>query len=150
MKGKFKPDNPKKYKGDPNNIVWRSTWECKYMMGLDANPNILQWSSEEITIPYKNGFDNRVHRYFVDFYIKERLVDGSIKESLIEIKPRHEVVGPKIQNINEMRKPQARRYTKEVIKYKVNEAKWKAAQAYCSDRGWEFKILTEYDLNIRK
>jgi hypothetical protein len=28
----------------------------------------------------------------------------------------------------------------------VNEAKWKAAQEYCLDRGWVFQIMTEKQL----
>jgi len=30
-KGKYRPENPKKYKGDPTNIVYRSLWERKFM-----------------------------------------------------------------------------------------------------------------------
>jgi hypothetical protein len=30
----------------------------------------------------------------------------------------------------------------------VNEAKWKAADAYCKDRGWKFVVVTEKDLGI--
>jgi hypothetical protein len=29
-----------------------------------------------------------------------------------------------------------------------NEAKWKAADEYAKDRGWQFLILTEKDLGI--
>ena len=30
----------------------------------------------------------------------------------------------------------------------INEAKWKAAEQYCGDRKYEFKIMTEDDLGI--
>ena len=30
----------------------------------------------------------------------------------------------------------------------INEAKWKAAEQYCADRKYEFKIMTEDDLGI--
>ena len=57
--GFFKPQNPKKYMGDPTNIVYRSGWEKRVMDWCDANPNIKQWSSEEIVIPYKSPVDDR-------------------------------------------------------------------------------------------
>ena len=41
-----------------------------------------------------------------------------------------------------------KQYITEVTTWGVNQAKWKAATEYCLDRGWEFKILTEDDLNI--
>lgn len=31
----------------------------------------------------------------------------------------------------------------------VNEAKWKAAEEYCKDRGWKFIIMTEHELGIK-
>ena len=46
-KGKYKPSYPKKYKGDPTNIVYRSLWERKFMVYCDKNQNVLEWQSEE-------------------------------------------------------------------------------------------------------
>ena len=40
------------------------------MVYCDKNDNILEWASEEIAIPYRSPIDNRVHRYFPDFYMK--------------------------------------------------------------------------------
>ena len=36
-KGKFHPTNRKKYKGDINNIIYRSLWERKFMVYCDEN-----------------------------------------------------------------------------------------------------------------
>ena len=69
-KGKYSPSYPRKYKGDPTNIVYRSLWERKFMVYCDLNENILEWGSEEIVMPYRSPVDGRVHRYFPDFYIK--------------------------------------------------------------------------------
>jgi trans-aconitate methyltransferase len=80
-KGYYKPSYPNKYKGDPNNIVYRSLWERKFMVYCDTNENILEWGSEEIVVPYKSPVDNRYHRYFPDFYIKYKDVNGKIKKS---------------------------------------------------------------------
>ena len=37
----------------------------------------------------------------------------------------------------------------EVYTWGVNQAKWKAAQDFCDDRLWEFKIFTEKELGIK-
>ena len=38
----------------------------------DLNPDVLKWGSEETVIPYVSPLDNKIHRYFVDFYIQVR------------------------------------------------------------------------------
>ena len=69
-KGKFHPTNTKKYRGDVHNIIYRSLWERKFMVYCDKNPDIVEWGSEEIIIPYMSPLDRKRHRYFPDFYIK--------------------------------------------------------------------------------
>lgn len=142
-KGKFKPINPSKYRGDPTNIVYRSRWELVYMSRLDKDSSVLEWASEEHVVPYRSPIDNRIHRYFVDFYIKKRMPDGNIKCALIEIKPKSQTKPPAVIN-----KPN-KRYINEVMTWGVNEAKWKAATEFCRDRGWDFEILTEDHLNLK-
>lgn len=138
--GFFKPKFPKKYIGDPTNIVFRSGWERRVMQSLDENLSVLRWSSEEIVIPYISPIDNRRHRYFVDFYVEAKNPDGSIRRLLIEVKPASQTKPPQTP------KRKTKRYITEVMTWGVNEAKWKAAMEYCADRGWEFKILTEAEL----
>ena len=142
-KGKYQPINPKKYRGDPTNIIYRSLWERKFMVYCDSNENILEWGSEEIALPYRSPIDNKIHRYFPDFYIKVKESNGSIKKYLIEIKPKKQTVEP----IPQKRKTKG--YIYEVYEYAKNQAKWKAAEEFCKDRGYEFKILTEQDLGIK-
>jgi|TARA_A100001515_G_scaffold139375_1_gene133939 hypothetical protein len=142
-KGKFQPSYPRKYKGDPTNIIYRSLWERKFMMYCDLNENIIEWGSEEIALPYRSPLDNRVHRYFPDFYIKVKENNGSLKRYLIEIKPKKQTVEPKVQ------KRKTKSYIYEVTEYAKNMAKWKAAEEFCKDRMWEFKVLTEDELGIR-
>jgi hypothetical protein len=139
-KGKFKPRNYQKYKGDPTNIVYRSLLERRFMVYCDEKPWVLEWSSEEIVVPYKSPIDNRWHRYFVDFWIKYRKSNNEIKTLLIEIKPDSQTRQPvKKEKVT-------RRFLTEVQTWGINQAKWKAASEYCLDRNWEFKILTEKDL----
>ena len=40
-KGIYKPTNPKKYAGDPSNIVYRSNWERRFMVYCDKNDDII-------------------------------------------------------------------------------------------------------------
>ena len=142
-KGKFKPKNPKKYNGNPSKIVYRSSWEARCMNYFDQNDNIIWWASEEVIVPYKHPMDGRYHRYFPDFIIKVRQKNGQSKTMMIEIKPEYQKIGPKKQ------KRKTQRYIKEVVTYAVNQAKWEAAEDYCADRRWEFKVLTENDLGIK-
>ena len=143
-KGRYTPQNPKKYRGDYNNIIYRSLWELKFMKYCDRSASILEWGSEEIIIPYISPWDNRVHRYFPDFYIKVRQSDGKVKKMIIEVKPKKQCKPP---TTTPKRKTQ--RWFNEVETWGVNEAKWKAAVPWCEDKGMEFKILTEDDLGIR-
>ena len=96
-KGKYRPTRPQKYKGDPTRIIYRSLWERKFMQYCDQTTNILEWGSEEIVLPYRSPVDNRVHRYFPDFYIKVRESNGQIKRYIIEIKPQKQTIAPKVQ-----------------------------------------------------
>jgi len=141
-KGIYKPSYPQKYIGDPNNIVYRSLWERKFMTYCDLNENIMKWASEEIWIPYLSPIDRRVHRYFPDFFIKYKDSKGNIKESLIEIKPKRQVEGPKAQ------KSVSQKQMYEIKEFAKNQAKWKAAKEFCEDRRWEFQILTEDHLGV--
>ena len=45
-------------------------------------------------------------------------------------------------------KRKTKTWMNEVVTYGVNQAKWKAAQDFCEDRLWDFKILTEKELGI--
>ena len=140
--GIFRPKNPQKYVGDSNNIVYRSSWECRVMNWFDQNEDIISWASEELIVPYKSPIDNRFHRYFPDFIVKVKTRDGTMKTLMIEVKPKKQTIPP------EPRKRITKQYVTEVTTYGVNQAKWKAAQEYCLDRGWEFKIMTEEHLGL--
>ena len=140
-KGKYRPSHPQKYKGDPTNVTFRSLWEHKFMSWCDKNANVLEWSSEEIIIPYR-GPDGKPHRYFPDFYMKQRQNDGKIKRYVIEVKPLKQCSPPKKP------KRQTKGYIREAFEYARNQAKWKEAREWCADRQWEFKVITEKELGI--
>ncbi len=136
--GFFKPSNPQKYKGDPTKIVYRSSWEARVMRYFDKHPDIAEWSSEEIFVPYISPLDNRVHRYFPDFII--RTINN--KTIMIEVKPHSQTLAP----IKGKKKDKTFLY--EVKNYGINSAKWKYAREYCKKKGWGFEILTEKELPI--
>ena len=141
-KGKYYPSFPRKYKGDPTNIIYRSLWERKFMVYCDKNQNILEWASEEIAITYRSPIDNRVHRYFPDFYMKVKEMNGKIKRYMIEVKPAKQTKPPTKP------KRQTKGYIREAYEYAKNQAKWKMAREFCADRQWEFKVVTEKELGI--
>ena len=140
-KGKFTPQNPQKYNGNPDNIIYRSSWELRCMKWFDDNPNIIWWSSEELAIPYYSPVDKRMHRYFPDFIIKVKRKDDTIMTYVVEVKPEAQTKKP-------TQKRKTKQYIKESITYVVNQMKWKAADEFCQTHGWEFKIITEKDLGI--
>jgi hypothetical protein len=131
-KGRYKVKNPSKYKGNPTQVIFRSLWERQVFRWCDENPSVLQWSSEEIIIPYRCKTDKKLHRYYPDVYIKTK-----DKEYLIEIKPKKETVPPRD------RSKKTKKYLNEVMTYIKNTSKWDAAKEYCADRGFIFDIWTE-------
>ena len=142
-KGRYNPVNPKKYKGNSHNIIYRSLWERKFMVYCDTNDKVLEWGSEEIIIPYISPWDGKKHRYFPDFYIKVKQSNGNLKKVIIEVKPKKQTRPPKPVE------RKTKRWINEVRTFGVNEAKWKHATKWCKDNDMEFKILTEEELGIR-
>jgi hypothetical protein len=141
--GKFRPSKPEKYKGDPTNIVYRSSYELKFMQYCDLTESVNEWRSEEFFIPYISPIDNKVHRYFPDFFVKYKDKNGVGRTLVVEIKPQKDLNMPEQ---NPKRKTKSWAY--KVKTWAINQAKWKAAKEFCSDRKWEFRILTEKELGI--
>jgi hypothetical protein len=141
--GRYKVVNPQKYVGDAENVIYRSSWELKFLKWCDQNSSVIQFGSEECIIPYIHPVDGRIHRYFVDFFIKVRTKSGEVKKFLVEIKPKKYTQPPKVP------KRKTQNYLEEQIQYAVNQSKWKTAKAFCSKHSMEFIILTEDDLGIR-
>ena len=140
-KGWINPRHPTKYKGDADNIVYRSTWERRVMKWLDEHPNVLWWSSEELAVPYKSPIDNKMHRYFPDFIAKMRLKDGKVMTYIIEVKPMAQTKMP-------IQKRKTKRFLQEMATYAVNQEKWRAADVFCQEHGWKFLVVTEQELGL--
>lgn len=139
--GIYKIKNPEKYAGNANNIIYRSSWEQKVFIELDNRSDVIYWSSEELAIPYFNPVDQKIHRYFPDVIFKVKDSDEKEKIFMVEIKPYKETQIP-------TKRKRTQTFINESITYAINQSKWKAADKFCSEKGWIFKILTEKDLNF--
>lgn len=124
--GYIKQSACSKYINKSEPIIYRSSYEKKFMMWLESNPNIKRWGSECICIPYE-FVDGMIHRYYPDYYVE--FVDGT--KMIVEIKPSNQTTKP----VNENSWAQ-KEWTK-------NVCKWKATQKFCEEHGLLFKILTE-------
>ncbi len=132
--GRYKP-NIKKYRGNPDTVVYRSMWEKYAFMWCDKNADVKSWSSEETVVPYYYDVDKKYHRYFVD--LKITFKNG--KTVLVEIKPEKETAPPTGSR-------KTKRYISEALTYVKNMNKWEAAHSFANDRGWEFQVWTENTL----
>ncbi len=142
-KGKYIPSNPKKYKGNSSQVIYRSLWERKVMVYCDRNDKVIEWGSEEVIVPYLSPMDGKIHRYFPDFFIKYTDKRGNIRKSVIEVKPMRETKEPVVT-----KKKSKKTLIIETTNYIRNQAKWKAAREFCKDRKLEFKIMTEKELGV--
>lgn len=140
--GLYKVKNPEKYIGDPTNVIYRSSWELKFMNWCDNTNSVIKWQSEETVVPYRCATDDKWHRYFLDFRIQVKNKDSVLKTYLVEIKPDAQTKPPKYPG------RQTKRYLTESMTFMKNQSKWDAAKRYAMDRGWEFIILTEHHLGI--
>lgn len=114
------------------------------MKFCDLSETVIRWGSEEVVIPYINPLDRKPHRYYVDFIVEIKTIDGGVKTMLIEVKPKKQTQEPKKP------KRQSRNYINEARTWITNKAKWAAAKAAAESRGWEFRVLTENDLFRQK
>jgi len=131
----YKPKNKSKYVGNVDNVVCRSLWERRFCKYLDENKNILRWGSEELAIPYISPMDDKIHRYYPDFLMEVINKKGEVETLLVEVKPKKQIKEPTSKN--------KRTKIKELIRYKINLAKWEYAKRYCNENDWKFLILTE-------
>lgn len=141
QKGKFSPRYPEKYMGNLEMIVYRSSWELILMNRFDLSRGVKKWSSEPGWIPYINPMKddrNKASRYFPDFYMQN--VEGN--KFIIEVKPFKQTQPP--------RQPQrkTKSFFEECATFSINQAKWNAAERFCIERGFEFVILTENEINV--
>lgn len=135
--GVFTPTNPGKLIGSKTPYA-RSSWELRVMSFLDTHPNVIQWGSECVTIPYKNPLTGKNTVYVPDFLIRYQDKNGAQRTEMIEVKPRKETF---------MEAAKSKRDRAFVI---LNTAKWQAASIWCSKYGVTFRVINEEHLFVNK
>jgi hypothetical protein len=133
----FVPKNPEKLIGNMRPFS-RSSWELRMMNFLDQHPNVIQWGSECVKIPYTNPLTGKSTIYIPDFLIKYSDKNGNQRAELVEIKPKKETC---------MEAAKSRRDKMFVI---LNTAKWVAAAQFCSKHGVKFRVLNEDHIFVGK
>lgn len=107
-------------------IIYRSSYEKKFIIWLENSKIIKYWGSECFNIPYMM-MDGKIHNYYPDYFVE--LENGECW--VVEIKPYNQTQKPINENCWGY---------KEYIK---NMCKWKATQEFCKSKGYKFKIFTE-------
>lgn len=144
-------------------VIYRSSYELKfieYLEGAVQTGKVKRWGSEITAIPYYDS-KGKKHRYFPDFYVelienisKNELdsldknqpdgsdnFSGNIRKILLEIKPKNQTKNINEQIAGKNLSLKSRKYLTNT--YDINVRKWRAAQELCSQKGIEFKIITE-------
>jgi len=85
-RGKFSPKNAEKYVGTKT-PTYRSSWEHSFMRLCDEHPNVYQWASESIKIPYRHPFTGKYTVYVPDFFIVYQDKEGRKHAEMVEVKP---------------------------------------------------------------
>ncbi len=145
-RGKYVVKNPKKYAGDVNNVVYRSSWEKKMFVRCDLDPNIISWGSETFHVPYFSKVDGKMRRYFPDIIVKYKNKKGQIVSEIIEIKPYKETIPPKKTG----GKNSKSRFINAQLTWQRNCDKWDACSAFAESKGMTFRTMDEWDLGIKK
>jgi TnsA endonuclease N terminal len=135
--GRFIPKNPQKLVGK-SEVTFRSSWELTVMNFLDNHPNVIQWASESISIPYINPLTGQPRKYIPDFMVLYQDKNGRRRAEVIEVKPSKEALLEKAKSQRD----------KAVIL--MNTAKWAAAMTWCKQNGMTFRVLTESDIYVTK
>jgi len=138
--GYYNPKNPEKYIGIFP-IIYRSSWEYRFMIWCDTNDKVLIWSSEPVKIKYWSRDGNKQRTYHPDFYFKILKQDDTTQEFLAEIKPKNQIQKPNPPS--KMSKKALESYKFLAEQYVKNIDKYNAAKEYAVNRSWKFIVLTE-------
>lgn len=139
--GYFIPRNPGKYAGDVSKIIYRSSWEFKFLTYCDNSESVVEYSSEPVGIPYFNPILKKECTYWIDCYMATKDPDGNLKKWLIEIKPGKYLTPPVAPE--RLTEKQTLNFVRGAKLYVINQAKFNAAKIYAANNGMKFGIITE-------
>ena len=142
VQGYFPINECRKYQGT-GPIIYRSSWERKFCLYCERNPEITAWSSESFAIRYFSPLDNKYHNYFPDYVVRLRNEDTFI----VEVKPKAQLEKPT---------PPKRQTLKSVKSYKwlyetwiINMCKKAASEEFAKSKGWKYLLVTEDFFKVR-
>jgi len=158
----YKVRHKEKYVGDPNLVIYRSSWEYSFCKWCDFTPSILRWTSEPVQIPYydkvskleeckKMGLDpnnpkNWIQKkYNTDFWLEIRKDEDVIEKWFVEVKPKQKLLKPTPPPKDAPLREQ-KRFNKMAKEYLLNEAKFEAMNTWAKRNGAKFYIFTEEQL----
>lgn len=147
--GYFVPENKDKYVGDITKIIYRSSWEYKFCKYCDLTEAIEKWSSEPFPIKYYDPINKKKRSYYVDFYIKLKLVNNEYKDYLVEVKPKSKLTPPK-QNFQRSTLKKVKEFNYLLEEYIINKAKKEAAEEFAKTINYSYMIVTEEFLTSQK
>lgn len=110
-------------------IIYRSSYEKKFIQWLENNSSVSKWGSECVQISYISPIDDKQHTYYPDFLFVQ-----NEQTILAEIKPANQTRQPS----NTLPRDSYAWRT-----WMINVSKWKAAQEFCERNNMRFVILTE-------
>jgi len=157
--GYYRVQHPEKYIGDPNLVIYRSSWEWSFCRWCDFSPSIKRWSSEPTQVPYydrvskleeckKLGLNPNdpknwvIKQYHTDFWVEIDKGNNIVEKMFIEIKPSDKLRKPTPPTENSSLKEQ-RRFNIQAKEYLINEAKWCAMNAWAQKNNTKFYVFTE-------
>ena len=105
------------------------------MKFCDEHNSVRNWASEAVKIPYRNPLTGKFTIYVPDFFITYVNTQGKQHVELIEVKPSNQALEEKLGRS---------KYNK--AHFVVNQAKWKAARAWCKQKRIFFRVITEGDI----
>ena len=115
-----------------DSIIYRSSYERKFIYWCENNPKVKHWGSECMSIKYVSMIDKKEHTYYPDYVVE--MIDG--EKWVVEIKPYSQTQRPVTENGWLWNA------------YTMNMSKWVAAKQFCDARGLKFKILTERTIEL--
>ena len=112
-------------------IIFRSSYEKKFVLWLESSPQVKHWGSECFNIPYYSVLDQKMHNYYPDYFVE--MMNGD--KIVVEVKPHNQTVKPVNENCWAARE------------YVRNVCKWQETIKFCNKKGYKFKIITEKTIN---
>ena len=127
--GYINPKSCRKIIDKTSPIIYRSSYEKKFIYWLESQSKVIRWGSECVCIPYIYT-DGKKHSYYPDYYVEFQNGD-KIEKLIVEIKPYNQTQPPVNENSWAHKE------------WTRNSCKWNAAMDFCKRNGYVFKILTE-------